>query len=87
MAWRMCLRDRPRSLAVGPIGLNTLVATTTCSRGIASSRRARPRTSSLAPSEYMSAVSKKLIPASQARRKNGRLASSSSTQGRHLLLP
>jgi hypothetical protein len=35
----------------------------------------------------MSAVSKKLMPASQARRKNGRLASSSSTHGRHWLLP
>ncbi len=36
----------------------------------------------LTPSEYMSAVSKKLMPASMARRKNGRAASSSSTQGR-----
>jgi hypothetical protein len=47
------------------------------------SRRARPVTSSLTPSEYISAVSKKLIPPSSARRKKGRADSSSSTQGRH----
>jgi hypothetical protein len=43
----------------------------------------RPVTTSLSPSEYMSAVSKKLIPASTARRKNGADAASSSTHGRH----
>ena len=37
--------------------------------------------SSLVPSEYTFAVSKKLIPASMAWRKNERLASSSSDQG------
>ena len=79
--------QQPRSLAVGPIFWKTLVATTACSRGMDSSRRAWPSTSSLAPSEYMSAVSKKLTPASHARRKNGRLASSSSTHGRHAGLP
>jgi hypothetical protein len=35
----------------------------------------------------MSAVSKKLIPASIARRKNGRAVSSSSTQGRQADAP
>jgi hypothetical protein len=52
-------------------------------------RRAIPRVSErvLAPSEYMSAVSKKLTPASHAFRRNGRAASSSSTHGRHLLDP
>ena len=48
-----------------PIGLNTLVAITTSARR-AYSLIARPRISSLAPSEYMSAVSKKLIPRSSA---------------------
>ncbi len=41
-----------------------------------------PVTSSLAPSEYMSAVSKKLMPLSTARRKKGMAACWSSTQGR-----
>ena len=50
-------------------------------------RNARPVISSLTPSEYMSAVSKKLMPLSTARRKNGRLAASSSTQGRQAGLP
>ena len=83
----MCLAERPRSFGVLPVGLNTFVAMTTCSRGIARSRSARPSTSSLAPSEYMSAVSKKLMPASHARRKNGRLCCSSSTHGRHFGVP
>ncbi len=42
---------------------------------------ARPRISSLDPSEYTLAVSKKLTPSSSARAKNGPLASSSSDQG------
>ncbi len=50
-------------------------------------RSARPVTSSLAPSEYMSAVSKKLMPASIARRKNGWACSSVSTHGRHAGVP
>src|SRR5438105_12621665 len=82
MEWVMCLRERPRSLGDDPDGKKTLVAMTTSSRR-ASSRSARPVTSSLAPFEYMSAVSKKLMPASIARTKNGRAASSSRTQERH----
>ena len=58
----------------------TLVAITSSSRR-PSSARARPVISSLVPSEYTFAVSKKLIPASIAWRKNGRLASSSSDHG------
>jgi ribosomal protein S20 len=69
-------------LGPGPIGKLTFVASTTSSM-FASSRSARPVTSSLTPSEYMSAVSKKLIPASTAARKKGRAAASSSTHGRH----
>ena len=42
---------------------------------------ARPTISSLVPSEYTLAVSKKLMPSSSARWMNGRLASSSSVQG------
>jgi hypothetical protein len=57
----------------------SLVATTISSRW-AYSRNARPVISSLEPAEYTFAVSKKLIPASIARRKNGRAASSSSDQ-------
>ena len=51
------------------------------------SRSARPVTSSLTPSEYMSAVSKKLMPASTAVLKKGFAASSVSTQGRHEGVP
>ena len=68
------------------MGLKTLVATTHSSRW-ANSLSARPVTSSLAPSEYMSAVSKKLMPASTALRKKGREAASSSTHGRQAGLP
>ena len=64
----------------------TFVAITTSSR-FPYFRSARPVISSLTPIEYMSAVSKKLIPASIARRKNGCAASSSSTQFRHPGLP
>ena len=68
MACMMCLRDRPFRFGSSPIGLNTLVAKTTLSRpGPRSFKAARPTTSSLAPTEYMSAVSKKLIPRSSAR--------------------
>src|SRR5450759_3153795 len=59
---------------------------TTWSRG-AYSFNARPTTSSLAPREYMSAVSKKLMPRSIARFRKGRLSASSSTQGRHAEVP
>jgi len=54
---------------------------------IAIDRSARPVISSLTPSEYMSAVSKKLMPASKAARKNGCAARSSSTHGRHFGSP
>ena len=57
------------------------------SRGGPKSFSARPSISSLTPTEYMSAVSKKLIPSSSARRMNGRLSSSSSTQSRHFFEP
>jgi hypothetical protein len=58
----------------------------------ASSRRQNSRTnfpvsSSETPAEYMSAVSKKLIPASTAARTSGRAAASSSTHGRHWAEP
>ena len=86
IASMMCLRDRPRAFGPGPIGLKTLVATTTSCR-LAYSFSARPRISSLAPTEYMSAVSKKLMPRSSASRMNGRDASSSSTQSRHFVEP
>ena len=81
MASNRCLRERPRSFGPSPMEKNALVAMTTCSR-VVKSRSARPRISSLAPREYMSAVSKKLMPASSARRTKGRLASSVSTHGR-----
>src|SRR6185436_12811339 len=54
---------------------------TTSSR-FAKSFKARPVTSSLTPREYMSAVSKKLMPCSSARLTKGRLSLSSSTHGR-----
>src|SRR5439155_4403421 len=53
----------------------------------AKSLSARPSTFSLTPREYMSAVSKKLMPCSSARLTNGRLSASSSTQGRHCDVP
>jgi len=68
------------------IGNHTFVAMT-ISSSFAIVRSARPVTSSLTPSEYMSAVSKKLIPRSSACRKNGRAASSFNTHGRHWELP
>ena len=76
----MALRDRP--IEFGPLRFEwkTLVATTTSSR-LAKSRRARPVISSLVPSEYVFAVSKKLKPSSSARRMKGRPCSSSSVQG------
>src|ERR1041385_3979414 len=79
----MCLRERPPIFGPEVIGKKTLVAMTSSSR-FPNSRSARPVTSSLAPSEYMSAVSKKLMPASIARWKNGRAASSSRIHGRQL---
>ena len=68
------------------MGKNALVAMTTWSR-VVKSFSARPTISSLTPREYMSAVSKKLMPASSARRMNGRLASSGRIQGRQAVDP
>ena len=79
-------REPATGSAPSPIGLKTLVARTISFRS-PYSRSARPVTSSLTPSEYMSAVSKKLMPASMARRKKGRASSSSSTHGRHFEVP
>ncbi len=64
-----------------PMPKNTFVAITSSSRR-PNSRNILPVTSSLRPTEYMSAVSKKLMPSSTALRKNGRAADSSSTHGR-----
>src|SRR5262249_7145946 len=61
----MCFRERPRSFGPAPMGPFTFVAITIWSRGL-KSRSARPRISSLAPLEYTSAVSKKLMPHSRA---------------------
>ena len=76
---RIALRDRPAPLAPLRIRPWTLVATTISSRS-AKSLSARPTISSLVPSEYTFAVSKKLMPASSACWMNGRLVSSSSDQ-------
>jgi len=81
------LFDVPRSFGVLPIGLYTFVAMTVSSRRNPSFLSARPVTSSLAPSEYISAVSKKLIPDSTACLKNGSEFSSSRTQSRHFEVP
>ncbi len=54
----MCLRDRPPPFGPGVIGMNTLVAITASSRERYLGR-SRPVATSLAPLEYVSAVSKK----------------------------
>ena len=82
----MCFADSPPRFGPVPIRSRTLVATTASSR-FAYSRTALPVISSLTPSEYTSAVSKKLMPSSTARRKNGIASSSSRIQGRHCRLP
>jgi hypothetical protein len=64
-----------------------LLPITISSSRAAIDRSARPVISSLTPSEYMSAVSKKLIPLSNAARKNGCAAASSSTNGRQAGVP
>ncbi len=56
-------RDRPWSFGPGPVGKRALVATSSRSRRPFS---ASPSTSSEAPSEYASAVSTRLTPASMA---------------------
>ena len=50
IADRMCLRDRPLAFSSSPIGMNTLVATTTSSRW-KSLPSSRPVATSLAPAE------------------------------------
>ena len=60
----IALRDKPLPFGPGRIGWRTLVAITISSRS-AKSFSARPRISSLEPSEYMFAVSKKLMPGLQ----------------------
>ena len=66
--------------------MNTFVATTASSRAMYLASR-RPVTSSLAPSEYASAVSKNVMPPSTAARTNCPASGSSSTHGRHSELP
>ncbi len=75
----IAFRDRPSALGPFRVGALSFVAMTTPSRWV-KSFSARPTISSLAPFEYMLAVSKKLIPASTAWRINERLASSPSDQ-------
>jgi hypothetical protein len=77
----MCLRERPRPFGPGVIGKQTFVAITSSSR-LSSFRSRRPVATSLAPCEYMSAVSKKVNPPSTARRTIGSAAASSSIHGR-----
>ena len=59
---------------------------TTSSR-VANSASKRPVISSDNPAEYMSAVSNRLMPSSNARRTMGRAAASSSTHGRQAGVP
>ena len=72
-------RESPRSCGPEPITPASFVATITWSR-VVNSRSIRPVISSLEPSEYTFAVSKVVMPASTASRKNGREASSVSDQ-------
>ena len=82
----MCLRERPPPFSPGVIGMNTLVASTTSSR-VRSLASRRPVAISLAPCEYVSAVSKNVMPPSTAARTIGSAACSSSTHGLSLSLP
>ena len=82
----MCLRDSPPPFVPGVIGMNTLVAMTISSREAASAST-RPVTTSLAPAEYVSAVSKKLMPPSTAALMIGSAASSSSAHARSRWAP
>ena len=86
IAERMCLRDSPPPFSPGVIGMNTFVATTISSR-LRNFGRMRPVATSLAPCEYVSAVSKKVTPPSTADFTIGSAAASSRTHGRSLLLP
>ena len=71
----MCLRDRPRSFAPGPVGQKTLVHTSMDSRRTPCS--ARPSTSSARVPAYTSAVSNVVMPSSRAAATHARAASSS----------
>jgi hypothetical protein len=66
--------------------MNTFVATTASSR-VSNLPIRRPVATSLAPAEYVSAVSKKVTPPSTAARTIGSAASSSSTHALSLSLP
>jgi hypothetical protein len=81
-ASRMCPRDRPPSLGALPIRMKTLVASTYSSRRAKTERSAAPVASSLTPTEYMSAVSKKVMPPSAAAATNSSARSPGSTQSR-----
>ena len=59
-------RDRPTWFGPGPMRIRTLVAMTSSSRGSLSFFNAWPSSISASPSEYTSAVSMKLTPASNA---------------------
>src|SRR3546814_15230755 len=76
----MRFSERPPRLASGSAAYNGLFATTVSSRRTASVFKARPRISSLCAEEYISAVSKKLIPHSTALRMIGRLSASLKVQ-------
>src|SRR5271154_1860750 len=82
----MCLRESPPPFSPALIGMKTLVAMTASSR-VSSLETSRPVATSLAPAEYVSAVSKKVIPPSTAACTIGSAASSSSTHRRSLSLP
>ena len=66
--------------------MKTLVAMTDSSR-LRNFPTSRPVARSLAPAEYVSAVSKNVTPPSTAARTMGSAASSSMTQGRSLPFP
>ena len=86
MPERMCLRPSPPPFSPGVTGMNTLVAITASSR-VRYFGTSRPVATSLAPPEYVSAVSKKVTPPSTAARTMGSAASSSMTQARSLSFP
>ncbi len=76
-------RDRPWSFGPFPIGKYTLVASTYSSRREKIRLSRAPVIRSLAPSAYMSAVSKNVMPPSAARRTMGSAAASSRCQALH----
>jgi hypothetical protein len=80
------LAGQTAAVGAGPHPSCTFVAMTRSSRELVSAFSARPVISSLVPSEYTFAVSKKLIPASRAWAKNGLLEASSRVQACRLRL-